>query len=347
MSGYPRRGKLTDEQVVKIRVEYARGYKSSYQLSAEYGLTQAGILAVVQYSYYKAAGGPRTWPGEHEPPAGKTRGHCWDVACNNPIAASGWAQRMHFCEDCFRINGGKRGRQKKGTDRQLTCAVCAKAFTYYVVGRGYRPRCCSHECGVILSARGRVKRPAELTPDRLYEMYWGRNHTLREIAARFDSAFSPDAVRLWLIADGVSLRAKNWRKQTACIFEGCGAPIFKRWNGRTRYGRHCKEHFYQLSNQRRHIYERQAAEQGGHDLMLQIGRLIAGLPEAVKVDVQQELVLAVLSGDLALPLTRESVKPYVTRMFKENADAYGMISLAAPTREGDDAQTWGERLGLS
>lgn len=352
---YPRRGTLTDEQVVKIRHEYARGYKSSYQLGAEYGKTQAAIFAIVQGSVYKHAGGLITWPdgqgtaqGFSRPlPPGKVRGHCWDVACSKPIALSGWAQRMHMCEDCFRINGGKKNRDRLGKTLTLTCRVCGERFSKYVRRSATRPRCCSQACALTLSAQSRAKRPSALTAAALYEWYWGRGHTLREIAAAFGGTFSPDAVRLWLIADAIPLRAPNWRTHAYCMVDGCGLPIEKHWNGKVWYGRLCLAHYHERETRRRHQYEAEIVEARGQELAREVQRFLAGLPESVKTDAAQEIILAVLSQELSLPLTQESIKPYIVAAFKNNADAFRFISLSAPTHEGDDAQSWGAKLGLT
>lgn len=358
--------KLTDEQVATIRVQYARGYKSSYQLAAEHVVTQGTIIGVVQGSTYKSAGGPITWPGRYDqavaaafgaiiasrvrsrqtPPKGKNHGRCWDIECTKPIATSGWAQRMHLCVDCFRINGGKQGRHRAGKLRTLRCRVCRNPFTVYLSPEQPRPRTCSPRCAIKSSADARRKRPHDLTDDRLYELYWGQNLTAPEIAARYDDAFSKDSVLLWLHAAGIRPRRRTSRTYTTCVVEGCAQPIKKLFNGRVWYGRLCADHLRERDTRRRHYYEAQLNEQRGSDLSNQIRRLLWGLPESVKADAEQEIVIAVLSGEIT-DVTRDSIKPYVARVFRENADAYKFVSLAAPTRAGEEAQTWGERLGIA
>lgn len=348
MSGYPRRGRLTDEQVVKIRLEYARGYKSAYQLGREYEMTQANITAIVQGSFYRTAGGLITWPGQRLLPEGKVRGRCWDVACMNPIASSGWPQRMHMCERCFRLNGGKKcGRVKSGRERQLTCRQCHQPFTYYVKTGAYRPRTCSQQCGAQYGARKRVKRPPDLSRDRLYELYWGQDLTTAEIAAKWEGLFDRTTVVLWLKADAIQRRPSHTRRATACVVLGCHAPIHTLWNGHVFYGRLCREHLNARSRERARIYESQRANEGGANLLRAAALLLSGLPADVKAEAEQEIVLAALSQELALPLTKESVKPYIVRAFRENANAFQFLSLAAPTSSDEGAQTWGERLGLS
>lgn len=341
-----RPGKLSPDQVVKIRTEYARCYKSSYQLGREYGLTMGAILSVVQCMVYKTAGGPRTWPGEHEPPRGKVRGHCYDVACSKPIAPAGWAQRMHMCEDCFRINGGKKGRQKEGKTLTLTCRVCRQRFSTYLPPSKARPKTCGPHCGSLLSAGKRSKRPIDLTDERLYELYWGKDMTAPEISALYGEAFTKDSVILWLTAANIPRRRQNWRTKTSCIVDGCDQPILKRWNGKQWYGRLCKTHWNERDSRRQKFFHEEAISQSGQALQMEIRRLTNGLPDAVRLDAESEIMVAALSGDVALPLTRESVKPYIAQVFRANADAWKFLSLSAPTRDGDDAQTWGERLGL-
>jgi hypothetical protein len=341
--------KLTDEQARTIRVMYARGYKSGYQLAAQYGVTQAAIQSVVQFSVYKTAGGPRTWPGENEPPSGYARGQCRDKAarCLKPIADSGWAQRMHLCERCYRLSGHKCGRERTGKVGPLTCCVCRNKFTKYRAPSKNPARVCSDECRRKHIAQTKLKRPAEMTSHRLYELYWGRNRTTREIATMLGTGLHPSTIRLWLIADGTPLRANQWRRYSHCAIEGCSEPIQKRWNGIRHYGRLCREHWNQRDATRAKIYQHEIHEERGKELLAAIATLLRGLPESVKADVESELVLAVLAGDFALPLTPESIKPYIASAFREYADGFGTISIDTPAPGAeDDRYTWAEKLKL-
>lgn len=345
----PRAGALTDEQVIKIRLEYARAYKSSSRLAAEHSVSQGAIMLCVQGSTYRYVGGLITWPGERTvTPAGKNRGHCWDVACTKPIAASGWAQRMHLCDDCFRINGGRKcGRTREGKRRTFTCRVCRMKFEYYVSPNGYHPRTCSHRCSAKDSAAKRSLRPSTLTRDVLYELYWGQNLTAADIAKRLGIGVTAGGVRHWLVSDDIPRRAPNWRRYAHCAVEGCERPKHQAFNGIRWYGRLCKEHWRERDMRRRRFYQEQIQREQGGDMMTMIARFTAGLPESVKRDAESEIMIAALSMELPLPLSRESVKPLIAKVFRENADAYKFVSLAAPTREGEGVQTWGERLGIS
>lgn len=224
------------------------------------------------------------------------------------------------------------------------CRVCGVQILFS--GR-YRPRTCSSTCVRESIRRSKIKRPSDLTDARLQELYWGRNMTAPEIARLYDGAFSKDSVQLWLIAANIPRRRSNWRQLSSCAIEGCEKGIHKLWNGKLWYGRLCKEHLRERDTRRRHFYENQAFEQRGRELATVVARLLVGLPDSVRYDAEADIMVAVLSSELLPPLTRESVKPYIAKAFRENADAWKFISLAAPTREGDDAQTWGERLGLT
>lgn len=178
-------------------------------------------------------------------------------------------------------------------------------------------------------------------------MYWGQNLTAREIADRVGE-FNFTTVLRWLRVDGTARRAGHWRTYDGCIIEGCGLPTkYLRQQDGTPYGRYCRDHQRQRETRRHQIYNARIMEEGVQLLMKQAARLLAGLPESVKTDAQQEIVLAALSGELPVPLTRESVKPYITKTFRENADAWKFLSLQAPTSTDEGAQTWGDRLGLS
>lgn len=224
------------------------------------------------------------------------------------------------------------------------CRVCGQPFTFTT---RYRPRACSPECVRERLRRSKLKRPPDLTDARLQELYWGRNMTAPEIARLYDDAFSKDAVQLWLIAANIPRRASHSRTLSSCAVLGCEQPIHKLWNGHVWYGRLCKPHLYERDTRRRHFYEDQIFQQRGGELALAVARLLAGLPDSVRQDAEADIMVAVLSGEFALPLTRESVKPYIAKAFRENADAWRFLSLAAPVAAGDDVQTWGERLGLT
>lgn len=343
-------GRFTAEQVVAIRLAFARGWKSANQMGRQYGVSAATIHQVVQGSTYKAAGGIITWPEHRKPKKDWTvRGWCKSADCKNQVADSGWAQRMHLCISCFKRDGGKKcGRVPRGVVKTLKCRVCGVKFPYYVKKSAYRPKCCSHKCGYIFAGRNKSGRPKDLTTEKLNELYWGQNKTAPEIAALYANKFHWSSVILWMRQDGLLRRVSNWRTYTHCIVDGCGEPRFvlrQHKTGRP-YGRLCHQHHNERETQSSRMYLKHKAERRGQLLVVQIEKFLVGLPDSVKTDALQEITLAVLCGTLPLPLTQESIKPYIAQMFRENADAYKFLSLAAPTRDEEGAQTWGERLGL-
>lgn len=345
---FPR--KLTEVQVRAIRFFYARAYKSSNQLAREYGVSTATVFQIVQGSTYKSAGGLITWPnGQHyrQLPRGvKVRGQCREEMCHAPIASSnGWAQRMHLCERCFRIGGGKKGRPKLGKTITITCRVCREKFTRYVRPSEKRPRYCSRLCCDAVASERHRKRPLELTDDRLRELYVEQNMTAKEIADKFGNVFTKHAVQLWVIAAKIPRRTH--RTYSVCVADGCTAAVYKLFNGIRWYGRLCKEHLREREKARTQARDAALIERTGDALAREIHQLLAGLPDAVRLDAESEIMLAVLSRSLPLPLSAASVKPFIARSFKENANAYDFVSINAPVRQGDDVQTWGERLGLS
>lgn len=343
--------KCTDEQAVAIRKAYAYGWASAGMLGRKHGVTPATIFNIVQGCAYKSAGGPITWPGERLPPQGEVRGHCREEGCNKEIADSGWAQRMRFCPRCFVLNGGKKcGRPQTGKHMRLTCRVCRKKFEYYV-RPNYRPKCCSLKCGHVYMGRSKSARPKWLTKDRLYEMYWGQNKTAPEIVKSLGLRLHSTSVIFWLKKDGTPRRVSNWRTYTHCIVDGCGRPRFElrqHVTGRP-YGRLCKEHYNEREARNARIWKHQQHEQRGKELTTMIRRLLTGLPDSVRADAESEIVLAVLSGELVLPLTGESVKPFITKAFHDCADQFGTVYLdtPAPGSDGEDWYTWGHKLGLA
>lgn len=98
---------------------------------------------------------------------------------------------------------------------------------------------------------------------------------------------------------------------------------------------------------RRHFFEAQRTEAIGAHLLRDIAQFVAGLPDVIRTDVEQEVVLAALTGVIKLPVTKESVQPYIVHAFRENADVWRFVSLAAPTHADEGAQTWGQRLGIT
>lgn len=345
-------GQFSAEQVVAIRLAFARGWKSANQMGREHGVSAATIHQIVQGSTYKAAGGIITWP-EHKKAKKdwQVRGWCKSDGCKSQVADAGWAQRMHLCVECFKHKGGKKcGRVPRGVVKNLKCRVCGVKFPYYVKKSAYRPRACSNKCGWVLSSRAaakRAKRPKDLTDDKLHLLYWGQNMTAPEITAIYEKKFHWSNVIRWLKQASIPRRRSTSRTYTHCVVEGCNEPRFtlKQQSGRP-YGRLCHQHHNEREARNARLFKQYKAEQHGDVLVRQITKLLEGLPDSVKTDALQEITLAVLCGALALPLTRESVKPYIAQMFRENADAYKFLSLAAPTRDEEGAQTWGERLGL-
>lgn len=346
--------KLTDADALAIRKAYAFGWASAAMLARKHGVTSATIFNIVQGCAYKTAGGPITWP-EHPPrrqQGGRpwtVRGRCRAELCKNEIASSGWAQRMGLCDFCFKVEGGKKcGRPPSGKVRSFKCRVCGQEFTQYVKASGYRRRCCSTKCGAKFAGRNKSQRPKELTPDRLYEMYWGENKTAPEIVRAMGLRVHWTSVIFWLKQDGTPRRASNWRTYTHCIVEGCGQPrhALRQQDGRP-YGRLCKAHYNEREARNARIWKQRQHEERGQELTVMIRRLLVGLPDSVRSDVEGEIVLAVLAGECALPLSRESVKPYIAAAFREYADGFGSISIDTPAPGAEDGSyTWADKLGL-
>lgn len=349
---YPRRGSLSDAVVVKMRLEYARGYKSSYQLAAEHGVSQATVQGIIQGSTYKAAGGLITWPNGRYArplPKGKVRGHCWDVACDKPIAPSGHAQRMHLCVDCFRLNGGRKsGRYKTGKMRSKRCPICGASVQYYYTPGRWTPKTCSSpECRARQLATSKSKRPIDLTNERLRELYVVQNMTAPEISALYGNTFTKHSVQLWLIAADIPRKTRR-RTVSQCIWPGCNRAVDQKWNGVVWYGRHCRQHQNQRDRATARKREHLESETRGELLASIIHRLLAGLPDSVRRDAEGDITLAVLDRTLDInDLNAVTVKPFITRAFRENADQYRFLSIQAPCADGEGVQTWGQRLGLS
>jgi hypothetical protein len=256
---------------------------------------------------------------------------------------------MGLCEFCFKVSGGKKcGRPPSGRIKEFTCAVCGVAFTHYVKKSGYKPKCCSNKCGAAFAGRNKSTRPIDLTADRLHELYWGQNMTMPEIVKALGLECHWTAVRFWMLQDNIPRRASNWRTYTHCIVEGCGQPRHElhQQDGRP-YGRLCKVHYNEREARNARILKQRQHEERGQELTAMIRRLLAGLPSSVKSDVEGEIVLAVLAGELTLPLTRDRVKPYITAAFRDYADGFGSVSLDTPAPGAEDGSyTWADKLGL-
>lgn len=86
---------------------------------------------------------------------------------------------------------------------------------------------------------------------------------------------------------------------------------------------------------------RQAPDE--HTMLQEIDRLTRGVPEQWRQDVCQDLVVAVLSGEVTLPNLKDAVKEHIGRVFKMHPIKYGDVSLDAPIH-GDGTRTLAELL---
>lgn len=82
----------------------------------------------------------------------------------------------------------------------------------------------------------------------------------------------------------------------------------------------------------------------GSDLIAKVNSLVSKhLPEDIRADVCQEILLRIVSGDLqADELSRDIVRPFVTERYRQNP--WGDISLSEPRFDGD--KTFGEVIGV-
>jgi hypothetical protein len=68
------------------------------------------------------------------------------------------------------------------------------------------------------------------------------------------------------------------------------------------------------------------------------------LPEDIRGDICQDVCVAILTGDLLLAnLSAVSIRPFITKFYRENKEKYGTLSLDSPRRPGDD-RTLGESI---
>lgn len=74
-----------------------------------------------------------------------------------------------------------------------------------------------------------------------------------------------------------------------------------------------------------------------HDLIMAVDRLVPkGLPNQTRADVCQDMLVAIITGEVSLENLKDAVPKYVKQFFKNFAPKYGHLSLDYPVRTGDD-----------
>lgn len=83
-----------------------------------------------------------------------------------------------------------------------------------------------------------------------------------------------------------------------------------------------------------------------HEMLMAIDRMTVGIPEQWRQDVCQDLVVAVLSGEVSLDNLRDAIPEHLRRVFKMHPIKYGDRSLDAPVY-GDGPRTMHELVGAA
>jgi hypothetical protein len=74
-----------------------------------------------------------------------------------------------------------------------------------------------------------------------------------------------------------------------------------------------------------------------HDMLMAVDAIVPkGLPNSVRCDVCQDMIVAVLSGEVTVENLRGDLKKYMGQFWKMFPDKYGHISLDAVVRGTDD-----------
>lgn len=84
-----------------------------------------------------------------------------------------------------------------------------------------------------------------------------------------------------------------------------------------------------------------------HDMLMAVDAIVPkGLPNAVRCDVCQDMIIAVLSGETTVENLRGDTKKYLREFWKMFPDKYGHVSLDAPMSFGQqkDDRRLGDRL---
>lgn len=68
-----------------------------------------------------------------------------------------------------------------------------------------------------------------------------------------------------------------------------------------------------------------------HTLLMAVHDIVPeGLPEQIRRDVCQDIIVSILSGETQLENLRGDIKPFISKVFKEHSWKYGPISMNAP-----------------
>lgn len=90
--------------------------------------------------------------------------------------------------------------------------------------------------------------------------------------------------------------------------------------------------------------ETEKAADPGRDLMMKVNSLLPrGMPEQVRADVAQDMILGVLSGELTEADLANSMKKYVTRYYKGYDNRFACLSFDQEV-PGTDGQRWDDRI---
>lgn len=83
-----------------------------------------------------------------------------------------------------------------------------------------------------------------------------------------------------------------------------------------------------------------------HDFLMAVDSLVPKyLPNATRADVCQDMIVAILSGDVTLDNLKDGLPKYLKMFMKGAPSKYGHLSLDGPAG-GNDTRTLGQALGL-
>ena len=122
-----------------------------------------------------------------------------------------------------------------------TCVVCQTQFEYKHYPSKAPRVCCGPPCARVCGRESRRKVPNDR--ELLFDMYWNRNMTTPEIAARFATDHSVIKRRMNQL--NIPRRKRGVSRHTICIEDNCDRPAFKllhKKNG-SYYGRRCLDHW--------------------------------------------------------------------------------------------------------
>jgi len=90
------------------------------------------------------------------------------------------------------------------------------------------------------------------------------------------------------------------------------------------------------------------AEPTEHDLLMAVDAVVPKtLPETIRQDVCQDLILAVLEGTVPIAGLAESAGEYTKQVFAQYPLKYGLLSLDAPAPWSEDSRTLGDTLAAA